>query len=173
MNMKTVQEYEIIIRLTKENGRYGAAAETVSGGLLESVPPLSAAGNDALYALLHALALKNNFSGCLKEAERQESVKNIEAKIEEKMKPIELQYYFSDMNVGEFNAYLTVKNLAKPTFISHIDIDEDDKMFIANLAKGIASEYKSLFYLDVNRQTIEKALLRYLEVCVSCNSAQD
>ncbi|ENX2296545.1 hypothetical protein AB3W99_002239, partial [Neisseria gonorrhoeae] len=149
MNMKTVQEYEIIIRLTKENGRYGAAAETVSGGLLESVPPLSAAGNDALYALLHALALKNNFSGCLKEAQRRESVKNIEAKIEEKMKPIELQYYFSDMNVGEFNAYLTVKNLAKPTFISHIDIDEDDKMFIANLAKGIASEYKSLFYLDV------------------------
>jgi hypothetical protein len=80
MNMETVQEYEIIIRLTKENGRYGAAAETVSGGLLESVPPLSAAGNDALYALLHALALKNNFSGCLKEAERRQSVKkNMEA----------------------------------------------------------------------------------------------
>lgn len=71
--MKTVQEYEIIIRLTKENYCHGAAAETVSGGLLESVPPLSAAGSDALYALLHALALKNNFSGCLKEAERQES----------------------------------------------------------------------------------------------------
>lgn len=52
--METVQEYEIIIRLTKENGRYGAAAETVSGGLLESVPPLSAARNDALHALLHA-----------------------------------------------------------------------------------------------------------------------
>ena len=100
-------------------------------------------------------------------------MKNIEAKIEEKMKPIELQYRSSDMSAGEFNAYLTVKNLAKPTFISHVDIDEDDKMFIANLAKGIASEYKSLFYLDVNRQTIEKALLRYLEVCVSCNSAQD
>ena len=81
--METVQEYEIIIHLTKENGRYGAAAETVSGGLLESVPPLSAAGNDALYALLHALALKNNFSGCLKKAERQELVKkNIEAEIE-------------------------------------------------------------------------------------------
>ena len=79
--METVQE--IIIRLTKENGRYGAVAETVSGGLLESVPTLSAAGNDALYALLHALALKNNFSGCLKEAERQELVKkNIEAEIE-------------------------------------------------------------------------------------------
>lgn len=74
--METVQEYEIIIRLTKENGRYGAAAETVSGGLLESVPPLSAAGNDALYALLHALALKNNFSGCLKKAERQESAES-------------------------------------------------------------------------------------------------
>lgn len=59
--METVQEYEIIIRLTKENGRYGAAAETVSGGLLESVPPLSAAENDALYALLHALALKKLF----------------------------------------------------------------------------------------------------------------
>ena len=81
--METVQEYEIIIRLTKKNGRYGAVAETVSGELLESVPPLSATGNDALYALLHALALKNNFSGCLKEAQRRESVKNIEAKIEE------------------------------------------------------------------------------------------
>lgn len=81
--METVQEYEIIIRLTKENGRYGAVAETVSSGLLESVPPLSAAGNDALYALLHALALKNNFSGCMKEAERQKLVKkNIEAEIE-------------------------------------------------------------------------------------------
>ena len=31
--METVREYEIIIHLTKENGRYGAAAETVSGGL--------------------------------------------------------------------------------------------------------------------------------------------
>lgn len=72
-SMETVKEYEIIIRLTKKDGRYGAAAETVSGGLLESVPPLSATENDALYALLHALALKNNFSGCLKEAERQES----------------------------------------------------------------------------------------------------
>ena len=172
--METVQEYEIIIRLTKENGRYGAAAETVSGGLLESVPTLSAVGNDALYALLHALALKNNFSGCLQEAQRWETVKkNIEAEIEEKMKPIELRYRSSDMSAGEFNAYHTVKNLAKPTFISRVDIDEDDKMFIANLAKGIASEYKSLFHLDVNRQTIEKALLRYLEVCVSCNSAQD
>ena len=78
--METVQEYEIIIRLTKKDGRYGAAAETVAGELLESVPPLSAAGNDALYALLHALALKNNFSGCLKEAERRQSVKkNMEA----------------------------------------------------------------------------------------------
>ena len=48
-----------------------------------------------------------------------------------------------------------------------------DQGIIANLAKCIASEYKSLFHLDVNRQTIEKALLRYLEVCVSCNSAQD
>lgn len=74
--MEIVQEYEIIIRLTKENGCYGAAAETVSGGLLESVPTLSAAGNDALYALLHALALKNNFSGCLKKAERQESTES-------------------------------------------------------------------------------------------------
>ena len=76
MNMETVKEYEIIIRLTKKDGRYGAAAETVSGGLIESVPPLSAAGNDALYALLHALALKNNFSGCLKEAEGQESAES-------------------------------------------------------------------------------------------------
>ena len=67
--METVQEYEIIIRLMKKNDRYGASAETVSGELLESVPPLSATGNDALYALLHTLALKNNFSGCLKEAE--------------------------------------------------------------------------------------------------------
>ena len=78
--METVQEYEIIIRLTKKDSRYGATAETVAGELLESVPPLSAAGNDALYALLHALALKNNFSGCLKEAERRQSVKkNMEA----------------------------------------------------------------------------------------------
>lgn len=74
--METVREYEIIIRLTKKDDRYGAAAETVSGGLLESVPPLSATENDALYALLHALALKNNFSGCLKEAERQESTES-------------------------------------------------------------------------------------------------
>ena len=97
----------------------------------------------------------------------------IEAEIEEKMKPRELQYRSSDMSAGEFNAYHTVKNLAKPIFISNVDIDEDDEMLIANLAKGIASEYKSLFHLDINRQTIEKALLRYLEVCVSCNSTQD
>ncbi|SNU80187.1 hypothetical protein [Neisseria zoodegmatis] len=68
--METVKTYNVRIRLTKQNGRYGAAAETLSGELLESLPPLSAAENDALYALLHALALQNNFSDCLKAAEQ-------------------------------------------------------------------------------------------------------
>lgn len=69
--METVKTYNIRIRLTKQNGRYSAAAETLSGELLESLPSLSAEENDALYALLLALALQNNFSGCLKEAEQE------------------------------------------------------------------------------------------------------
>ena len=68
--METVKTYTVQIRLKRQNGRYGAAAETLSGELLECVPPLSAAESDAIYALLHALALQNNFSGCLEAAEQ-------------------------------------------------------------------------------------------------------
>lgn len=68
--METVKTYTIRIRLTEEKGSYGAVAETLSGELLESLPPLPSTENDTLYALLHALALKNNFSDCLKAAEQ-------------------------------------------------------------------------------------------------------
>lgn len=41
--------------------------------------------------------------------------------IEEKMKPIEKQYLHS-MSIEELNAYRIVKNLAKPTFVTHVGI---------------------------------------------------
>lgn len=37
--METIKTYNVRIRLTKQNGRYGAAAETLSGELIESLPP--------------------------------------------------------------------------------------------------------------------------------------
>ena len=90
--------------------------------------------------------------------------------IEEKMKPIEHQY-LSSMSIEELNAYRIVKNLAKPTFVTHVGIDEDDLKFIAKLAEGITFEYKALYCFDINSKTIESALLRYLEICVLCNNA--
>lgn len=90
--------------------------------------------------------------------------------IEEKMKPIEKQYLHS-MSIEELNAYRIVKNLAKPTFIQHVSIDEDDLEFITTLAEGITFEFKALYCFDINSKTIETALLRYLEICVLCNNA--
>lgn len=67
INRYTVQ---IHVHYDRESKRYGCTVRNLAGELLcpeaQTNYPAQA---DAIYQALHHLALENNFSGCLKEAE--------------------------------------------------------------------------------------------------------
>ena len=67
--MNSVKEYSLEIRITRQDNKFGCDITTYNGELLYGVIPEYSHENDAVYAALHALAMQNNFSGCLKEAE--------------------------------------------------------------------------------------------------------
>ena len=67
--MNIVKEYSLEIRITRRDNKFGCDITTYNGELLYGVIPEYSHENDAVYAALHALAMQNNFSGCLKEAE--------------------------------------------------------------------------------------------------------
>ena len=67
--MDIIKEYSVKIRITKQGDKLGCDITTYNGELLYGVIPEYSHENDAVYAALHALAMQNNFSGCLKEAE--------------------------------------------------------------------------------------------------------
>lgn len=66
--MRIVKEYTVEIRITQSGKKYGCDITTYEGELLHGVVPEYAHENDAIYAALHGLATKNNFTGCLKAA---------------------------------------------------------------------------------------------------------
>lgn len=67
--MKIVKEYTLELHITQHGGEFGCDITTYDGVLLHGIVPEYRHENDAIYAALHGLALENNFSGCLKEAE--------------------------------------------------------------------------------------------------------
>ena len=66
--MNIVKEYAIEIRITQQDKHYGCDIVAHHGTLLCGCEAEHAHPNDAIFAMLHVLALKNNFSGCLEAA---------------------------------------------------------------------------------------------------------
>ena len=67
--MKIVKEYSVAIRIMRQGDQFGCDITNQDGVLLHGIVPEYRHENDAIYAALHGLALANNFSGCLKEAQ--------------------------------------------------------------------------------------------------------
>lgn len=67
--MNIVKEYSLEIRITGQDNKFGCDITTYNGELLYGVTPEYCYENDAVYVALHGLALSNNFTECLKEAE--------------------------------------------------------------------------------------------------------
>jgi len=67
--MKIIKEYNVAIRITRQGDQFGYDITNQDGVLLHGIVPEHCHENDAIYAALHGLALANNFSGCLKEAQ--------------------------------------------------------------------------------------------------------
>ena len=74
INRYTVQ---IHVHYDRQSKRYGCAVSNQAGeSLCPEAQTAYASPADAIYQALHHLALKNNFSGCLKAAECKYEPKN-------------------------------------------------------------------------------------------------
>lgn len=71
-----MSKYVIEIRTTQEHGKVGCQISNQQGEILHTVAANYIHENDAIYTALHELAMQNNFTGCLKDAECWISVKD-------------------------------------------------------------------------------------------------